>query len=58
MQRQLSEDMTVRNEKIIIYSHLSRFRELIFKKKENDVMIKILIKYITENYDLRHAEFT
>ncbi len=48
--------MMMRNEKMIIYFYLSRFRELVFKRKKDDVMIRISIKYITENHDLRHAE--
>jgi len=51
VQRQLLEDMMMRNEKIIIYFYLSRSKELVFREEENDVMIKVLIKYITENYD-------
>jgi len=41
--------MMMRNKKIIIYFCLSRFKELVFKEKKNDVMIKILIKYIIKN---------
>ena len=51
VQRQLLENMMMRNEKIIIYFYLSRSKELVFREEENDVMIKVLIKYITENYD-------
>jgi len=40
---------------MIIYSHLSRTRELVFRKKEDDVMIKISIKYVTENHDLKYV---
>jgi len=55
-QRWLSENMMMRNEKMIIYFHLSRFRELVFREEENNVMIKILIEYVTENYDLKYAK--
>jgi len=48
----------MRNEETIIYSYLNRFKELIFKRKENNVMIKTLIEYIIENHDLRHTEVT
>jgi len=58
VQRWLSENITMKNEKIIIYSHLSRTRELVSRKRENDVMIKILIKYIIKNYDQEYAETT
>jgi len=47
--------MMMRNEKMIIYSYLSRSRELVFKREENDIIIKILIEYITENHDIEHV---
>ena len=56
MQRQLSEDITMRNEEMIIYFCLNRFRELVFRKKEDDVMIKILIEYIIKNHNLKHVK--
>jgi len=30
----------MKNKKMIIYSHLNRFKELAFKKEENDVIVK------------------
>jgi len=48
--------MMMRNEKRVIYSHLNRSRELVFREEENDVMIKTLSEYITENHDLRHVK--
>ncbi len=55
VQRWLSEDMMMRNKKMIIYSCLNRFKELVSKKKKDNVTVKILIKYITENHDLKHV---
>jgi len=46
----------MKNKKMIIYSHLNKFRELVSKEKENNVMIKILIKYIIENHDLEYVK--
>jgi len=57
MQRQLSENMMMRNKKTIIYFYLNRFKELLFREKENDVIIRVLIEYITENHDLKHVKF-
>jgi len=48
--------MTMRKEKMIIYSHLNRSRELAFRGEENGVMIKISIEYIIKNHDLGYAE--
>jgi len=41
---------------MIIYFYLSRSRELVFKEEENNVMIKILIEYITENHYLKYVK--
>jgi len=43
---------------MIIYSYLNRFRKLIFRKKEDDVTVKILSEYITENHDLEYIKIT
>ena len=51
MQRSLSENMMMRNEETIIYFCLSRFRELVLREEENDVTVKVLIEYITENHN-------
>jgi len=37
----LSENIIMKNESIIIYSHLSRSKELVFRREENDVTVKI-----------------
>jgi len=41
---------------MIIYFCLNRFRELVFRKEENDVMIKISIECIIKNYNLKHVK--
>jgi len=48
--------MTMRNEKKIMYFYLNKFRELVSKKKEDDVMIKVLIEYIIKNHNLKHVK--
>jgi len=48
----------MKNEKMIIYSYLSKFKELVSKKEKNNVMIKILTEYIIKNYNLRNTEIT
>ena len=42
----------------VIYSHLNRSRELAPRRKENNVMVRTLIEYITENHDQKYAECT
>jgi len=45
----------VRNEKMVIYSHLSRSRGLVPREGEDGVTVKTLSEYITEDHDLGHA---